>query len=85
MNKETNTVWELSKCLTRLRSLRREKRRSQRETAEILGVAQRTYADYELGKIRVPVEALITLGQNYDVSLDYICGVSDERGQFPNF
>lgn len=48
-----------------------------------LNIVQRTYADYELDKTRIPVDALIKLAKFYDVDMDYICGVSGVRGKFP--
>ena len=46
-------------------------------------VGQRTYADYELGKTRIPLESMIKLAKHYDVSMDYICGCSDIKSSFP--
>ena len=40
-------------------------------------------SDYELGKTRIPVDSIILLAEFYNVSMDYICGVSDEKGTFP--
>ena len=67
----------------RLRELREEKELTQTEVAGYLFVSQRTYSDYENGKIRIPVEALIILAKIYDVSMDYICGVTNHRNAFP--
>lgn len=45
---------------------------------------QRTYADYELGKTRIPVDSLIILARFYDVDMNYICGVTRQKQPFPN-
>ena len=68
----------------RIRALREDRDKTQTEIAQLLQVGQRTYCDYELGKTRIPIDSLIILAEFYDVSMDYICGVSDSRGSFPN-
>lgn len=67
----------------RIRALREDNDKTQAEIAALLNVGQRTYCDYELGKTRIPVDSLIKLAELYDVSMDYISGVSDVRGVFP--
>ena len=68
----------------RLRSLRKDRYLKQKEIAELLCVSQRTYSDYETGRIMVPVESLLYLAKFYDVSLDFILGVSDDKRPFPD-
>ena len=67
----------------RIRALREDNDKTQTEIANLLQIGQRTYCDYELGKTRIPVDSLIILAELYDVSMDYICGVSDIRTPFP--
>ena len=67
----------------RIRALREDQDKTQTEIAALLNVGQRTYCDYELGKTRIPVDSLIVLAKLYDVSMDYICGISDKRNPFP--
>ena len=67
----------------RIRALREDCDKTQSEIAQLLKVGQKTYSDYELGKTRIPVDSLIILAKFYNVSMDYICGVSDTRKQFP--
>lgn len=67
----------------RIRALREDDDKTQTEIAKLLKVGQRTYCDYELGKTRIPVDSLIVLAKLYNVSMDYICGVSDIRRPFP--
>ena len=71
------------KYTDRIRSLREEKNLYQKDIAAILRVGQKTYSDYELGKTRIPVDSIIRLAEFYNVSMDYICGVSEEKGIFP--
>lgn len=67
----------------RIRALREDHDKTQTEIAALLKVGQRTYCDYELGKTRIPVDSLIILAKLYNVSMDYICGVSEEQNAFP--
>ena len=67
----------------RIRALREDNDMTQSKIAELLKVCQKTYSDYELGKTRIPIDSLIILARLYDVSMDYICGVSDIRKPFP--
>ena len=67
----------------RIRILREDHDKTQSEIAELLNVGQKTYSDYELGKSRIPVDSLITLAEYYNVSVDYISGVSDICNPFP--
>ena len=67
------------KYAERIRSLREDNDKTQTEIAELLKVGQRTYCNYELGKIRIPVDSLIILAKFYGVSMDYICGLTDTR------
>jgi len=67
----------------RIRALREDRDLTQAFIANLLHVGQKTYSDYELGKTRIPLDSVIVLAKYYDVSMDYICGVSDERRRFP--
>lgn len=67
----------------RIRSLREDRDLYQKDIAALLRVGQKTYSDYELGKTRIPVDSIILLAEFYNVGMDYICGVSDEKGTFP--
>ena len=67
----------------RIRALREDNDMTQGKVAQLLQVGQKTYSDYELGKTRIPVDSLIVLARLYNVSMDYICGISDIRRPFP--
>lgn len=71
------------KYAERIRALREDNDFNQTQIAELLNVGQKTYSDYELGKIRIPIDSIIVLAKYYNVSLDYICGVSDIKNQYP--
>ena len=67
----------------KIRELREDNFFTQQEIANLLNVGQRTYCDYESGKTRIPVDSLITLARFYNVSMDYISGVSKKVNKFP--
>ena len=67
----------------RIRALREDRDLTQSFIADILHVGQKTYSDYELGRTRIPLERLICLAKYYNVSMDYICGVTKECRPFP--
>ena len=71
-------------CRSRILKLRNQNKLTLKHLAVLLKVSPRTYSDYETGRLRIPVEALITLARYYDVDLNYICGISNIRKEYPN-
>ena len=67
----------------RVRDLRTDKDLSQKQVADVLHISQRTYADYELGNVRIPVQYLIYLAKYYNVDMNYICGITSVPQAFP--
>lgn len=63
----------------RIRDLREDSDKKQRELAEYLHIDQSTYSDYENGRINVPIEALMKLADFYDTSIDYIVERTNKR------
>lgn len=63
----------------RLRDLREEHNLTQREMGEILCCSQRVYSNYERGDLDIPTDILIRLSKYYNVSTDYILGLTDKR------
>ena len=45
----------------------------------MLGVAQTTYSQYELEKRPMPIDYLVALCKFYNVSADYMLGLSDKK------
>lgn len=68
----------------RIREIREERSLTQQKVADLLIVGQRTYADYESGKTRIPVDSLLILAKYYNVSMDYITGASNVRNPYPS-
>ena len=69
----------------RMRALREDHDYTQTEIANVLGIAQTTYSQYELAKRSLPIEYLITLCQFYHVSTDYMLGLTDKKKHPPSF
>ena len=70
-------------CSERIRELREDRDFTQVEIAKVINVVQHTYSDYEIGKTRIPIDRLIVLARFYNVSMDYICGISGIKKSFP--
>ncbi|MBR1832784.1 MAG: helix-turn-helix transcriptional regulator [Ruminiclostridium sp.] len=65
----------------RIKDLREDSDKTQREIANVLNMAQAQYQLYESGKREVPFHIAIELAKYYNVSLDYIAGLTnDKRG-----
>ena len=67
----------------RIREIREERFLTQQKVADLLHVGQRTYADYESGKIRIPIDNIMILARFYNLSMDYITGASNVRTKYP--
>jgi len=67
----------------RIRHIREDHSLTQQKVGDLLSVGQRTYADYESGKTRIPVDSLLILARHYNVSMDYITGASDVKKEYP--
>ena len=58
----------------RLRDLREDRDLVQKEVAAVLGIDQRVYSNYEIGKREIPTRFLTVLADFYGISTDYILG-----------
>lgn len=63
----------------RIIELRKEQGRTQQEIADVLNTERGYYNKYEKGKHPLPIEHLITLAKYYNVTADYILGLSDKK------
>ncbi len=63
----------------RMRNLRQDNDLSQKKVADMLGVDQTTYSQYELEKRPMPIDYLIALCKFYNVSADYMLGLSNRK------
>lgn len=62
----------------RLRDMREDNDLTQAQVAEVLGIDQRVYSNYEIGKREIPVHLLIKLSAMYEVSTDYLLGLKND-------
>ena len=69
--------------MMRLKKLREENMLTQQAVADYLHIRQNTYSQYETAQRRVPIEMLIALSDFYDVSVDYLLGLTDEETRYP--
>lgn len=67
----------------RMRNLREDNDLTQQEIATILGTSQTMYARYERGANELPIRHLICLAKYYDVSTDYLLGLTKKKNRFP--
>ena len=70
------------KYYQRLKDLREDKDMSQKAVAAILGLKQQSYQRYESGDIELPMHHFITLAKYYDVSVDYIAGLTNDKRKY---
>ncbi len=66
----------------RIRELREDNDKTQREVAEYLGTPYQYYAVYEKGTSEISFERAIMLAKYYNVSLDYIAGLTNNKRGF---
>lgn len=62
-----------------IRDLREDHDMTQEQVAHILGTSQTMYARYERSASEMPIRHLISLAKLYNVSTDYILGLTDEK------
>ena len=60
----------------RIRDLREDRDLKQRQLAEFLCCSQQVYSNYELGQRDIPTDVLIKLSAFYNVSVDYLLGLT---------
>ena len=66
----------------RIRDLREDKDLSQNEIAKILGTTYQYYSAYERGIRDIPFERIILLAKFYNVSIDYIAGLTNNKNKY---
>lgn len=62
---------------TRLKELRAEKRLTQREVAEALGLNSVTYLHYEKAQREPPLSVLADMAIYFGISVDFLLGLKD--------
>ena len=68
---------------SRLRELRKQKNISQTELGQMLGVTSTQIGDMERGNSTTSMPRLYELCQYFEVSADYLMGLTDDSAPYP--
>lgn len=68
--------------LQRLEDCRIDKDLTQSDVAKLLNTTQKQYSRWETGQYQIPLENLIYLARIYNVSLDYLCGLTNDKRKY---
>lgn len=63
----------------RMRELRKERKETQVQVAQSIGITDQQYQRFEAGEQKPGFENLCALADHFGVSLDYLAGRMDER------
>ena len=63
---------------TRLRNIREDRDLTQTEIGKLLDKSQQGYNHIEAGRAELKIDDLVTLCRFYDLSADYIIGLTDK-------
>lgn len=63
----------------KIRDLREDNDLTQKVISEILGISIQQYSLYERGDREIPFHHVITLAKYYNVSIDYIAGLTNKK------
>ena len=64
-------------CYQRLRDVREDADKKQEDIALVLNITRQQYQLYESGKREMPMHHFVTLAKYYNISLDYLAGLTD--------
>ena len=67
----------------RITDLRQDADKTQQQIAELLHMQREVYRRYEKGEHEIPTWAVIQLARFYNVSTDYLLGLTREKRPFP--
>ncbi len=65
--------------INRIKEMRKERKLSQKEVANLLKITQQQYSIYETKERLIPIDKLCILADFYNVNLDYLTGRTNER------
>ena len=68
--------------LLRIRDLREDRDLTQQEIADLLLCDQSLYSKYERGERPLPLELAVKLAVHYNVSLDYLVGLTNQKKHY---
>lgn len=67
--------------MTNIEKLRDEKDLLKKEMANIIGVVESVYCEWENEKLSIPTKRIYQLANFFEVNIDYMIGISNERIQ----
>lgn len=70
------------KYYQRLKDCREDEDLKQIDIAQILDTSQKQYSRWERGEQEIPMHHAITLCKHYNVSMDYICGLTNDKRKY---
>lgn len=66
----------------KLKEFRKKHNLTQKQAADSIGIEQRQWSRYEIGKNEIPVHYIVEICQKHNVSADYLLGL-DQEGRTP--
>lgn len=73
----------MKKYYERMKDLREDNDLRQKDIAEMLGLTnQQAYQRYESGKVLMPITLLVKIAKLYNVSLDYLVGLTNDKRKY---
>ena len=63
----------------RLKDIREDNDKTQKDIAEVLNTTYQYYSAYERGVRDIPSHRIVTLAKYYNVSADYLLGLSNDK------
>lgn len=67
----------------RIKDLREDNDKQQKEIADYLEITQQQYSLYETGQRLMPMDLIKMLARYYDVDMNYIAAISDIKRPYP--
>ena len=67
----------------RLKDLREDHELLQSDVAKILDTTQKQYSRWETGEFEIPFHNVIKLAKYYNVTIDFIAGLTDTPSKLP--
>lgn len=67
----------------RLKDLREDRELNQTEIGKLLGTSQKQYSRWETGETEIPFHHVIKLAKFYNITIDYIAGITNTPYPLP--
>lgn len=68
----------------KIKTLRKARKKTQEETALLLGVSRATYASYEAGRRKPDINDVVMLAEYFGVTTDYLLGHTPDQQAYDN-